>query len=146
MTEEEKANATCVLDIGLSEFNKGKTRVVRAWLDDPSISRWYTESLSKPKKVPDIDWDKYRMQIDFNLLFDFQKLVDSYRNGKHGITEDDVFGLYIDDHMCAVRRAIRDVKNADIIEDVSIRLCIAWGLRWDSLPKEWKGLPKGWTR
>lgn len=146
MTQEEKQNADCVLDIGIQEYGNGKPRVVRAWLDDRTILTWHVESLQKPKKVDGVEWNSYRMLINLDLSFDFAKLVDLYRKGKHGITQDDVFGLKLNDHMCAVRRAIRDVNNSDIIRDVPIGACIEWGLRRDSLPNDWKGLPKGWKR
>jgi len=120
-------------------------KVARAWLTDKHGVIWHVESKPKPKLEDEELWDLYRFQIRFHLATRFPDLIVTYWN-THGITKNDVFEFNVNHHYCAIRRAIRDIRRAEIIKDVPISFCIEWGLRKSELPKEWKGLPKNWTR
>ncbi len=84
--------------------------------------------------------------IRMYFLTDFFDTVENYRDGKHGITSEDVGGWVPEDSYCAIRRAIRQIPFSTITQDVPIQRCIQWGLRRKALPKKWKGLPQGWPR
>jgi len=86
------------------------------------------------------------MKIATELNFNFYPLVQKYIDGSHGITKNDLDGNSVDHYYCAIRRALRDVSRSDIVQDIDIRLCIKWGLSSESLPTQWKRLPKNWTR
>jgi len=40
MSNEEKQNSDYALDIGIQEYNSGKTGVVRAWMKNSRILSW----------------------------------------------------------------------------------------------------------